>query len=55
MALPIDPKAELKQLATGFTLAEGPVFSRRGYILFSDVTAEKIHKWERGQLTVFRE
>jgi gluconolactonase len=55
MALPLDPKAELKQIATGFTLAEGPVFSRRGYLLFSDVTAEKIHKWERGQLTVFRE
>lgn len=55
MALPIDPKSELKQIATGFALAEGPVFSRRGYLLFSDIRNQKIHKWERGQLTVFRE
>jgi len=55
MAIPIDPKAELKQIATGFALAEGPLFSRRGYLLFSDIRAEKIHKWERGQLAVFRE
>ena len=55
MALPIDPKAELKQVATGFGLAEGPVFSRRGYLLFTDIRAQRIHKWERGNLTVFRE
>ena len=55
MALPIDSKAELKQIATGFGLAEGPVFSRRGYLLFTDIRNQKIHKWERGQLTVFRE
>jgi gluconolactonase len=55
MALPIDSKAELKQIATGFALAEGPVFSRRGYLLFSDIRNQRIHKWERGQLTVFRE
>ncbi len=55
MALPLDPTAELKQIATGFALAEGPVFSRRGYLLFTDIRNQKIHKWERGQLTVFRE
>ena len=55
MALPIDPNAELKQIATGFALAEGPVFSRRGYLLFTDIRNSKILKWERGELTVFRE
>jgi gluconolactonase len=55
MPLPIDPKAELKQIATGFALAEGPVFSRRGFLLFTDIRNQKILKWERGQLTVFRE
>lgn len=55
MALPIDPKAELKQLATGFAFTEGPAFNRRGYLLFSDIPNQRIHKWERGQVTVFRE
>ena len=55
MALPIDSNAELKRIATGFALAEGPVFSRRGYLLFTDIRNGKIHKWERGTLTVFRE
>lgn len=55
MAIPFAVNAELKQIATGFGLAEGPVFSRRGYLLFSDIRAQKIHKWERGVLSVFRE
>jgi gluconolactonase len=55
MALPIGPNAELKQIATGLGFAEGPVFSRRGYLLFSDIRNLKIMKWERGELTVFRE
>jgi gluconolactonase len=55
MPLPINPKAELKQLATGFALAEGPVFSRRGYLLFTDIRNQRIHKWEKGQLTTIRE
>lgn len=55
MPLPIDSKAELKQIATGFGFTEGPVFSRRGYLLFSDIPNQRIHKWERGQVSVFRE
>ena len=51
----IDQKAEIKQVATGFAFTEGPVFSRRGYLLFSDIPNQKIMKWERGQLTTFRE
>lgn len=55
MALPIASGAELKQIATGFAFTEGPVFSRRGYLLFSDIPNQKILKWERGKVTVFRE
>jgi sugar lactone lactonase YvrE len=55
MALPLAPNAELKQIATGFSLAEGPVYSRRGYLLFTDIRAQKIHKWESGKLTTIRE
>jgi gluconolactonase len=55
MALPLAPNAQLKQIATGFALAEGPVYSRRGYLLFTDIRNSRIHKWEREKLTVFRE
>lgn len=46
--------AEVKQIATGFAFTEGPVFSRRGFLLFSDIPNEKILRWERGELTTFR-
>ena len=55
MALPLAPNAELKQVATGFALAEGPVYSRRGYLLFTDIRNQRIHKWESGKLTTIRE
>jgi gluconolactonase len=47
--------AKLEKLATGFEFTEGPVWSRRGYTLFSDVRASRIHKFEAGKTTVFRE
>ena len=55
MPLPLDPAQKLTQLATGFAAAHGPVFSRRGYLLFTDVPNQRIHKWEQGQLTTLRE
>ncbi|MEP7367140.1 MAG: SMP-30/gluconolactonase/LRE family protein [Acidobacteriota bacterium] len=51
----IERDAEITQVATGFGFTEGPVYSRRGFLLFSDIPNERIHKWERGQMTVFRE
>ena len=51
----IDKNAQVKQVCTGFGFTEGPVFSRRGYLLFSDIPNTKIMKWERGQLTTLRE
>jgi gluconolactonase len=44
-----------EKIAGGFHATAGPVFSRRGYLLFSDVTANRILKWEKGKVTVLRE
>ena len=60
----VDRDALFERIATGFGFTEGPVFSRLGFLLFSDLRGEKIHKyavpwWEgdmtKGELTVFRE
>lgn len=51
----IDKNAEIRQVVTGFGFTEGPVVSRRGFLLFSDIPNAKILKWERGQLATFRE
>lgn len=55
MALPIDPQQKPRQIVTGYGFTEGPVHSRRGFLLFSDIPNQKILKWERGQVSVFRE
>jgi sugar lactone lactonase YvrE len=51
----IDVNAEIKRVAGDFGFTEGPVVSRRGFLLFSDIPNEKILRWERGQLSVFRD
>lgn len=51
----IDPKAQPEKIADGFKFTEGPVYSRRGYLLFSDIPNSRIMKWERGRASVFRE
>jgi gluconolactonase len=51
----VDRNAEVKQVATGFAFTEGPVFSRRGYMFFSDIPNERILRWEKGQVTTYRE
>lgn len=50
-----NPKIE--KIATGFEFTEGPVFSRRGYLLFSDIPRARIMKWQEGSAApaVFRE
>ena len=48
-----DPK--LTRLTKGLVAASGPVYSRRGYLLFCDAGAGKILKWENGAVTVFRD
>jgi len=59
----VDERADFRQIATGFGFTEGPVFSRIGFLLFSDLRSEKIHKFDpggrrssgNGGLSVFRE
>jgi gluconolactonase len=54
----IDPQAPIEKLAEGFTWSEGPAWVRRdgGYLLFSDVPANRMHRWsERDGISVFLE
>jgi gluconolactonase len=51
----IDPKAQPERIATGFRFTEGPVFSRRGYLLFSDIPNNRIMRWARKETTTLRE
>jgi len=44
-----------EKIASGFQSTDGPVFSRLGYLLFSDSPSGRILKWEAGKVTVFRE
>ena len=48
-------EAQVEQVATGFGFTEGPVASRRGFLLFSDIPNQRIHKWEQSRLSTFRE
>ena len=59
-----DPAAPVEKIAGGFKFTEGPVFSRIGFLLFSDIPAERIMKYDfppgrrgpgNGEMTVFRE
>ena len=51
----VKPGAVPEKVVGGFAFTEGPVFSRRGYLFFSDIPANHIMKWEKGQTAVFRE
>jgi gluconolactonase len=51
----VDADARLEKVASGFQFTEGPVFSRIGFLLFSDIPANRIMKLERGRVSVFRE
>ena len=44
-----------EKVATGYRETAGPVFSRRGYLLFCDVPAGRILKWEHSKVVSFRE
>jgi gluconolactonase len=46
----LDSTAVIEQIAEGFKWSEGPAYSSEGnYLLFSDVRANKIFKWEEGK------
>ncbi|MEA3344719.1 MAG: SMP-30/gluconolactonase/LRE family protein [Chloroflexota bacterium] len=45
-----------ERIATGFEFTEGPVWNQGGYLLFSDIPADRIYKWSlEGGVEVFRE
>jgi gluconolactonase len=38
----------IEKIAKGFQFTEGPVWSREGFLLFSDCVSNKLHKWVPG-------
>ncbi len=48
-----NPKIE--KVAGGFTRTAGPVFSRLGFLLFSDIPANRILQWRVGSVKPFRD
>ncbi len=40
---------EMQELASGFKFTEGPVWHPAGYLLFSDIPASIIYRWEPGK------
>jgi len=53
---PIEPGAQVEQVASGFQFTEGPVWHPDGYLLFSDIPADTIYQWTPGaaEATVYR-
>jgi gluconolactonase len=47
--------AEWETIAEGFGFTEGPVWHRRGSLLFSDIPNSRIHRWRDGETSVYRE
>ncbi|MFH5832575.1 SMP-30/gluconolactonase/LRE family protein [Halalkalibaculum sp. DA3122] len=46
----IDPQATLQELGSGYEWSEGPVWvEEHGFLLFSDIPNNVIHKWTPGQ------
>ena len=45
----------MEKVAAGFQFTEGPVHSRIGFLLFSDIPSNRIMKLDDGQVSVFRE
>jgi gluconolactonase len=46
----VDPASPIEVIASGYRWAEGPVWVRQGgYLLFSDVPANVVHRWRRGE------
>lgn len=51
--VPVD--ASIEKIAGDLQFTEGPVWSNDGYLLFSDIPANRVYKWLDGELTVFLE
>jgi gluconolactonase len=47
--------AEIEKLANGFGFTEGPIWFDAGYLLFSDIPRNQMHKWTPdGKVALFR-
>ena len=52
----ISPKSQVEKVVGGFEFTEGPVWHPDGFLLFSDIPANIIYKWQPGQETeIFRQ
>lgn len=52
----VEPGAKVEKVLSGYQFTEGPAFSRLGFLLFSDIPANRIYKYIPGeQAQVFRE
>jgi len=41
-------RVEVQRIAKGLHFAEGPVWSYEGFLLYSDVPVDRMHKWTPG-------
>ncbi|MGK7898191.1 MAG: SMP-30/gluconolactonase/LRE family protein [Xenococcus sp. (in: cyanobacteria)] len=52
----LTPKAQVEKIAGGFEFIEGPVWHPDGFLLFSDIPANIIYKWQPEQeIEIFRQ
>lgn len=52
----LDANTEVEEVAGGFEFTEGPLWHPDGFLLFSDIPANTIYKWQPGKKTeVFRQ
>jgi len=50
------PNSQVEKIAGGFEFTEGPLWHPDGFLLFSDINANIIYKWQPGQKTeIFRQ
>ncbi len=50
------PKAQVEKIAGGFEFTEGPIWHPDGFLLFSDIPANTIYKWQPEQeIEIFRQ
>ena len=50
----VAPDAEVEKVVGGFEFTEGPVWHPDGFLLFSDIPADTIYQWQKGEKTTFR-
>lgn len=51
----LQPNATLERIATGFQFTEGPLWMPDGFLIFSDIPANKIYKLVGSKAEVYRE